>query len=64
MIVLDYPSKRVLKKSVGLPLKVLGTPSIPEGVTIAGCNRPYLTGFNREFYANVVVVNGLIKEVK
>lgn len=64
MVVFDYPTKRALKASIGKPLRVLGAPFIPERVNVAGCNRPFLTGFNREFYASVVVENGLIKEVK
>lgn len=64
MVVFDYPTKKALKASVGKPLKVIGSPHVPEGEPIAGHNRPYLTGFNREFYAVVIVENGLIQEVK
>jgi len=63
-MVFDYATKRELKASIGKPLQVIGTPYIESNCNVSGCNRPMLTGFNREFYANVVIVNGLIKEVK
>jgi hypothetical protein len=28
------------------------------------CNRPHLTGYKREFFASVVMENGLIKAVR
>jgi hypothetical protein len=28
-----------------------------------GCNRPHLTGHKREFFANVIMKNGLIEKV-
>ena len=64
MVIFDYPTKKVLKASIGQPLKVIGTPYIESSCNVAGCNRPLLTGFNREFYANVTLLNGVIKEVK
>lgn len=63
IMTLDYATKKELKASIGQPLKVIGS-DVPENGTITGRNKPVLTGFNREFYANVTVVNGLIKEVK
>ena len=64
MIVFDYPTKRSLIASVGSKLKVRGNPYVPMTGDIAGCNRPWLTGFNREFYAVVSIRNGLIVKVK
>jgi hypothetical protein len=63
MMIFDYPTKRALKASVGQPLKVIGSPYLEDSCSVVGCNRPELTGFNREFYANVVLLKGLIKEV-
>jgi hypothetical protein len=32
--------------------------------TLTGANRPHITGRGREFFANVVMADGLIKSVK
>ena len=63
MMVFDYPTKKALRDSVGLPLKLVGKPLLNGNYTVTGYNKPEFTGFNQEFYANVVVLNGLIKEV-
>jgi hypothetical protein len=63
MMIFDYATKKELKASVGKPLKVIGAPFIGVDCQVVGCNKPELTGFNREFYAQVYVLNGLIKKV-
>jgi len=68
MIIFNYPSKKVLKESVGQPLRyietsIFGPEYRPDGV-LTGANRPHITGIGREFYANVTMQNGIIKGVK
>jgi hypothetical protein len=68
MLVLKYPSKKVLKENIGKPLCYIETSIFGEeykdnGV-ITGANRPHITGMGREFFANVRMENGLIASVK
>lgn len=68
MLIFLYESKKVLKENVGKPLKYRETslfgPEYKEGVAMVGCNRPHLTGYKREFFAQVVVRDGVILSVK
>lgn len=68
MIVLDYPSKKVLKENIGKPLRYIETsmfgPEYRENGTLTGANRPHITGQGREFFAIVKLENGLIVSVK
>lgn len=67
-LVVKYPSKKALKESVGKPLcfietSLFGPEYRPNGfLTVA--NRPHLTGLGKEFFANVIMANGLIEKVK
>jgi hypothetical protein len=68
MLVFEYPSKKVLKESIGKPLRYIETSMFGEeykatGI-LTGANRPHITGLGREFFANVTMENGLIKTVK
>jgi len=68
MLVFNYPSKKVLKENIGKPLRYIetsffGAEYTPNG-TLTGANRPHITGQGREFFANVVMENGIIKSVK
>ena len=68
MMVLNYESKKILKESIGKPLRytetsVFGNEYLPDG-SFCGCNRPHLTGYKREFFANVTMQDGLISVVK
>lgn len=68
MIVLDYPSKKLMKECVGQPLRYMetsmfGNEWVENGV-LTGCNRPHITGHKREFFARVTMQDGLIKAVK
>ena len=63
IVVFNYKTKKKLRASIGLPLKVIGDVVITDGVVV-GYNKPWLTGFNCEFFAQVTVVNGLIAKVK
>lgn len=67
MLVLDYPTKKALKESVGQPLSYMetsmfGAEYVSTG-TLVGCNRPHITGHKREFFAEVTMKDGLIHKV-
>lgn len=68
MLVFDYPSKKVLKESIGKPLRYIETslfgPEYRENGVLTGANRPHITGKGREFFANVTMANGVIQSVK
>jgi hypothetical protein len=68
MLIFNYSSKKELKERVGKPLDYIETSIFgPEYVTngvLTGANRPHITGKGREFFANVTMLNGLIKAVK
>ena len=67
MLVFVYPSKKELKASIGKPLKYMETSMFGaeylDNGRLTGANRPHLTGIGREFFANVVMENGIIKSV-
>jgi hypothetical protein len=68
MLVFNYESKKVLKESIGKPLRYIETsvfgPEYRDNGILTGANRPHITGKGREFFANVTMANGLIKGVK
>jgi hypothetical protein len=66
-MIFDYPSKKVMKENVGQPLRyqetsMFGNQFVRTG-TMTGCNRPHLTGHSREFFAQVIMQDGLIAKV-
>lgn len=67
MMLLLYPSKKVLKENIGCHLKYRETSMFNEEYksngTFTGANRPSLTGLGREFYATITMENDLIKKV-
>jgi hypothetical protein len=68
MLVLNYPSKKELKENIGNSLSytetsMFGDEYISSG-TFAGCNRPHLTGYSREFFAEVTMLDDKIVGVK
>lgn len=68
MIIFNYESKKALKEAIGKPLRYIETsmfgPEYRENGALTGANRPHITHKGREFFANVVMENGLIKSVK
>lgn len=68
MIILNYPSKKDLKAAIGKALNYTETSffglEYKENGKLYGCNRPHLTGYKREFFAGVTIVNGLISKVE
>ena len=70
MMIFNYESKKQMKECIGQPLKYTETSFFGEEYksdgSFVGCNRPSLpegTG-TREFFANVTMEDGLIKEVE
>ena len=67
MLIFNYPSKKELKTCVGQPLRFEETSMFGaeyrENGKLVGCNRPHLTGHKREFFAQVVMNDGLIAKV-
>jgi len=68
MMILNYESKKVLKENIGNSLNytetsLFGEEYNPNGCFV-GCNRPHITGFKREFFAQITMKNGLIHSVK
>lgn len=66
-LVVYYPSKKELKASVGTRLKAsnpsIFDSSVPTNGVVYGCNRPHLTGFKREFFAQITLQDGVIVKV-
>ena len=68
IMIFDYASKKELKANLGKPLKyqetsLFGAQYLDNGI-LYGSNRPHLTRHKREFFANVVMKNGLIEKVE
>ena len=66
-MIFDYPSKKDMKANTGKRLRyqetsIFGPEYMADG-TLFGCNRPHLTGHKREFFANVIMRDGLILKV-
>jgi hypothetical protein len=68
MIVFNYASKKDLKASIGKPLRYIETSifgaEYRDNGMLTGANRPHIKGKGLEFFANVTMENGLIKEIK
>tara|TARA_R100000808_G_C2152257_1_gene161581 strand:- start:4698 stop:4904 length:207 start_codon:yes stop_codon:yes gene_type:complete len=68
MMILNYESKKQLKENIGKKLSYTETSifgkEYKSNGSFAGCNRPHITGFKREFFAEVTMENDLIKRVE
>ena len=67
MLIFDYATKKELKENIGKILcyretSLFGAEYELNG-TLTGCNRPHITGYKREFFASVVLKDGLITKV-
>jgi hypothetical protein len=66
-MIFDYPTKKELKSCIGEPLNYAETslfgPEYKRNGVLVGCNRPHITGHKREFFAQVVMRDGLIEKV-
>lgn len=63
----NYPTKKALKEAVGQRLDYTETSAFgneyKSNGTFAVCNRPSITGFGREYFAEVTMENDIIKKV-
>jgi len=63
-----YPSKKVLKENIGKPLKYRETsifgPEYRDNGIFAIANRPKITGIGTEWFAELIMKDGLIYKVK
>ena len=75
MMIFNYKSKKQMRESIGQSLDYTETSFFGEEYkcngSLVGCNRPYSPEYpkfeerkGREFFAQVTMNNGLIKEVK
>ncbi len=66
-LVVKYPSKKVMKESVGKPLRFIETSlfgaEYRDNGVLTVANRPHITGMGREFFANVTMKDGVIAKV-
>ena len=62
-----YPSKKLLKESIGKPLNYIETSMFGEEYQANGtfvvANRPHITRIGREFFATVTMKDNLIAKV-
>ena len=67
-MVVNYPSKKVLKENVGKRLRYTETsmfgPEYRDNGYLTVANRPHITGQGCEFFAEVWMRDGLIEKVK
>jgi hypothetical protein len=68
MMILDYPTKKILKDNIGQPLRfeetsIFGPEYVSNG-NFVGSNRPYITGHAREFFAKVTMKDDIIVAVE
>lgn len=68
MMVLNYESKKQLKENIGKELNytetsMFGKEYLSNG-SFTGCNRPHMTGYKREFFAEVTMQDDKIVSVK
>ena len=75
MMILNYKSKKAIKENIGQPLDYTETSffglEFKSTGSFVGCNRPYSPEYpkfeqrkGREFFAEITMVNDLIKDVK
>jgi hypothetical protein len=68
MLIFKYKSKKELKENIGKRLiyietSLFGEEYKPNGLLV-GANRPHITNMGREFFANVLMKDGIITQVK
>lgn len=66
-LVVRYNTKKELKEAIGQKLKFLETsmfgPEYSSDGTLTVAGRPHITGLKKEFFAQVVMKDGLITKV-
>jgi hypothetical protein len=67
MLIANYPSKKELKLNIGKPFIYIETsmfgPEYKDNGMLTVANRPHITGWGREFFAQVYMKDGLIQKV-
>lgn len=67
MLIVKYPSKKILKENIGKPLKYIETSlfgdEYRENGDLIVANRPQITNIGREWFGTIHMENGLIKKV-
>ena len=67
-LIANYPSKKVMKETIGQRLKYIETslfgPEYQANGTLTVCNRPHITGQGREWFGQVTMKDGKIAAVK
>ena len=67
-LIANYPTKKACKEAIGKPLRYIETSMFGaeyrEDGTLTVCNRPHITKQGREWFGQVTMANGLIKDVK
>ena len=68
MLIFNYASKKELKKNIGKELKFIETSMFGSEYQsngyLVGANRPHITNNGKEFFAEVIMENNLIKSVE
>jgi len=68
MMILNYETKKELKTNIGKPLKYTETSwfgaEYKSTGKFAGANRPHMTGYKREFFAEITMRDDKIVSVK
>lgn len=68
MLIANYPTKKEAKAAIGQPLRyietsIFGAEYRRDGeLTVA--HRPHVTGRGHEWFGQIVMENGLVKEVR
>ena len=67
MMILNYSSKKELKEHIGKELDYTETSMFGKEYKsdgkFCGCNRPHITGYKREFFAEVTMRDDKISKV-
>ena len=67
MMILNYSSKKELKEHIGKKLDYTETSMFGKEYKsdgkFCGCNRPHITGYKREFFAEVTMRDDKISKV-
>ena len=68
MLIFNYESKKELKENIGKTLNHTETSyfgiEYKSNGSFAGCNRPHITGYKREFFAEVTMQDDKIVRVR
>lgn len=67
-LIARYPSKKECKAAIGKPLRHIETsafgPEYKADGELTVANRPHITGIGKEWFGQITMAGGLIKQVK